>query len=95
MIPTRLNPYSIVNISANLLERWSRPVPAENLEFLLYHLQQPLTEEEKVPISKEGFDYLSLSSYSEVYTAWTPEDIKSVFRVSDDEMAKQFFHPLC
>ena len=53
------------------------------------HLQRPLVEDEKIPISKEIFDWLSRPppsvEFPELDT--TAEDLATLFRVSTDEHA--------
>ncbi|PVF98299.1 hypothetical protein CPB86DRAFT_733261 [Serendipita vermifera] len=74
------------DITGQLLERWSHPVTASNLQTLHIHLQQPLTEEEKVPISQDQFDKLCVR-YSSSSSRLQAEQLSTLFRVSEDEEA--------
>jgi hypothetical protein len=75
------------DITDKLLARWSRLVPASSVDDLLVHLQQPLSEEEKIPISQHTFDGLCVP-YSGNVSALNPEQLSALFRVSADERAK-------
>jgi hypothetical protein len=70
------------------VERWSRPVTATSLEILRTHLQQPLTEEEKIPIPQRQFDKLCVPySSASPENALSPKQASTLFRVSTDEDA--------
>jgi hypothetical protein len=77
----------IVDVSGSIIKRWTKPVAAQNLTILAEHLKRPLTEEEKVPISRSDFDYLIKPWHPAAGIPLSAEDVMSVFRVSDDEMA--------
>jgi hypothetical protein len=68
------------------VERWSRSIPEQalSLQSLRIHLQQPLAEDEKIPISQHQFDRLSYSVRGGTLSA---EEVKTLFRVSEDECA--------
>jgi hypothetical protein len=72
------------------VRRWSQPAPAKSLQALRSHLQKPLTEEEKIPISQEAFDELCACSPSELpRDALNVEQLSILFRVSTEQDAPQ------
>ena len=74
------------------MERWSRPVPAPSVEILRGYLHQPLTENEKVPLSQEFFNMLYRAySSGPPGNALSAEKLLSLFRVSEDEEASRVF----
>jgi hypothetical protein len=62
------------------------------LQNLSSHLQQPLAEDEKIPISQDQFDKLSTLSSSAAFpeAALSAEEAATLFRVSEDEHADDF-----
>jgi hypothetical protein len=74
------------------MKKWTRPIPEQALDLqnLCVHLQQPLAEDEKVPISQDQFDWLSKIPSSVEYPefALSVEEAKTLFRVSEDECTR-------
>jgi hypothetical protein len=74
-----------------LVEKWSRPIPEQALDLhnLMLHLQHPLAEDEKIPISQDSFDDLTKVSSKVLFpeSALSAEEAKTLFRVSEDESA--------
>lgn len=77
-----------VDQTQQLLERWQQPVPVPDVVTLLGHIQSPLLDEEKVPISQQEFDKL-ITGYdvSHPNAILQAEKLKALFRVSNDESA--------
>jgi hypothetical protein len=71
------------------MQKWKRPIPEQalSLQNLSVHLQQPLAEDEKIPISQDQFDILSKMPFSveSPEFALSAEEAKTLFRVSEDE----------
>jgi len=85
-------PKTQVNIASTLVARWSRPVCAETVESLLCHLQRPLLEDEKIPIGQKDFDDLCADLPVQYASgALSAEQVSTLFRVSEDQHAKQVF----
>lgn len=78
-----------VDRTEDLITRWRHPVAVPDVVTLLGHIQTPLQEDEKVPISQEDFDYLvqkfELTAHNISLKA---ENVSKLFRVSDDEEAR-------
>jgi len=73
-------------VSKALKELWRKPISAPTIEILKDHLAKPLTDEEKLPISKVRFNrqirgFHSRYSNEEV----TAEHLNQIFRVSETE----------
>lgn len=66
--------------------RWSYPVPTANVDALRIYLQQPLKEEEKVPIQQTVFDGLCFPHIDQ-HGALTAQQLSTLFRVSTNESA--------
>jgi hypothetical protein len=76
------------DITVELVARWSKPISASSVDNLLVYLQQPLREEEKIPISQHTFDSLCvLYSGGSRVSALDPQQLSALFRVSADERA--------
>jgi hypothetical protein len=81
--------FDVVDITRDLVARWSRPVPAPSVEALRLYLQQPLTEEEKIPISQSNFDRLCVPFSTESPgSALCAQQLSTLFRVSPDQRAR-------
>ena len=82
--------FDVVDITHQLVARWSSPIAATSVETLRTYLQQPLKEEEKIPISQKCFNELCVP-----YSIWPPgndlsaEQLSTLFRVSADEHASE------
>ncbi|PVF99943.1 hypothetical protein CPB86DRAFT_796109 [Serendipita vermifera] len=77
-----------VDITGQLVERWSRPISATSLQLLRAHLQQPLTEEENVPVTQKEFnDPCVPYSDESPGTALSDKQLSTLFRVSAEEEA--------
>jgi hypothetical protein len=80
--------FDVVDVTYQLVKKWSRPVPATNLASLRSYLQRPLEDDEKIPISQEEFDCVCAS-----YSAASPqlslrhEELSALYRVSTNEQA--------
>jgi hypothetical protein len=86
--------FDVVDITRDLVARWSRPVPASSVEALRLYLQQPLTEEEKIPISQSNFDRLCVPFSAESPgSALCPQRLSTLFRVSADKRARGIITP--
>ena len=78
------------DITNDLVAKWSHRVPADTIDALRAHLQRPLREDEKIPISQKKFDALCAT-----YILQAPEDrvtaqqLSTLFRVSADERAER------
>ena len=74
------------------MARWTRPVSATNLQSLHSYLQQPLTDQEKIPLSQDLFNTLcvplTLSTRDETIT---PEGLSTLFRVSKHDTAPSLY----
>ncbi|KAG8834757.1 hypothetical protein FRC17_007263 [Serendipita sp. 399] len=94
LMPLPTNQKSEVDISLQLVARWSLPRAAESLQSLHIYLQQPLTEEEKIPISQKGFDLLSAPYYNRA--SWNqsvgPEELNTLFRGTPDRWYGRHLH---
>jgi hypothetical protein len=73
-----------------LVAKWSQPTPAPNLQDLRNYLQQPLAENEKIPITQSTFDFLTrdTSFIDHPTSALSAEQLEILFRVSTEERAK-------
>ena len=69
------------------MERWSHPIQATSLQTLRSYLQQPLTDEEKIPISQHEFDWLCVPLKQSRGYALRAQQLSTLFRVSADECA--------
>jgi hypothetical protein len=81
----------VEGITDKLKERWSHPVAVPDVGALRLHLQRPLEEQEKIPISKRKFGWLC-TPYSEGSRVdeLSAEQLSTLFRVSKDEGASEF-----
>jgi hypothetical protein len=74
------------------VQKWSRPIPEQALDLhnLMIHLQHPLAEDERIPISQDSFDNLTKFSSEFLFpeAALSAEEAKTLFRVSEDESAR-------
>jgi hypothetical protein len=72
--------------------RWSQPIAATSLQTLGTYLQQPLIEEEKIPISQNQFNKLCVPySIESPRNALSAEQLSTLFRVSADERARDAY----
>ena len=70
------------------MTRWSKPIEVPNLQNLRTHLQQPLTDQEKIPISQDEFNQLCVPFSSESRdNALNASQLSALFQVSQDERA--------
>ena len=78
----------IVDQTKELVTTWSQPVHIENVDALRSHLQQPLAQNEKVPISQEGFNALCVP-YSEEsrWSSLTAQELSTLFQVGTVDRA--------
>ncbi|KAG8819275.1 hypothetical protein FRC18_012138 [Serendipita sp. 400] len=77
-----------INRTGDLLRRWQEPVEANDENALIKHLNRPLEEEEKIPISRDEFDYLVTDCHcNDPKSELGAKDAAMLFRVSDEEMA--------
>lgn len=78
----------VADVSATLVEKWATPVVIPNLHALSSYFQQPLKDNEKIPISQEDFDAMCTP-----HTTLAPElalseqQLAALFRVSEDARA--------
>lgn len=81
------------DITQELLARWTTPAPVSSLQLLHQHLHQPLSEELKIPVSKNDFDRLRVA-FSKKYDrdSISAEDLRPLFRVSEDECALEVYN---
>ncbi|KAG8811075.1 hypothetical protein FRC19_004115 [Serendipita sp. 401] len=86
--PLSKKPKRKVDQTSKLLARWRQPIDVPDVVTLLKHLQTPLSEEEKVPVSQEQFDHLVTT-----YNPDAPkgelgaEKVAALFRVNEEEEA--------
>ena len=80
----------IGDITNNLAEKWSHPVPAYTIDDLRLHIQKPLEEDEKIPISRKKFDSLCVphALQARVDTV-SDQQLSTLFRVSADRRAER------
>jgi len=72
--------------------RWSKPIEVPNLQNLRTHLQRPLTDQEKIPISQDEFNELCVPFSSESRdNALNASQLSALFRVSEDERARDAY----
>jgi hypothetical protein len=77
-------------VSQELVKRWSKPIAAPSMPILRAHLQLPLTEEEKAPISQNAFNDLVTPFSVTNPTLTLPADtLGTLFRVSTEQSAKK------
>jgi hypothetical protein len=77
-----------VCLSGTLLAKWRQPVPVPDLKTLVSHLQTPLREEEKVPVTQEEFNDLIIPySLDSPRSELRAEQVSTLFRISDEEEA--------
>jgi hypothetical protein len=71
------------------MDKWLQPIPVLNLQDLHIYLQQPLAEDEKIPIPQDEFDRLSTNPSVAVSPelALIAEQLETLYRVSTDERA--------
>jgi hypothetical protein len=80
--------FDVVDITHQLVKRWSRPVHAKNVAILRSHLQSPLEDKEKIPISQEEFDHLCVPYSPDCpLLSLSHEELSTLFRVSAIEHA--------
>ena len=71
------------------MEGWQRPIAAPNLQSLCTYLQQPLTDQEKIPISQGKFNRLCVPLSQETRdNTSSAQELSTLFRVSKDECAR-------
>jgi len=75
-MPTRTLP--AVDISAELLREWQKPAEAPDHTTLMAHLRRPLSEDEKIPISKSWFERLLM-----VNNNLTKTEALALFRITE------------
>jgi hypothetical protein len=91
----RLVSPAAVCLSGTLLAKWRQPVPVPDLKTLVSHLQTPLREEEKVPVTQEEFNHLVRPySLASPYSELRAEQVATLFRVSDEEKAHDIHNVL-
>ena len=79
---------NVVDITNNLVETWSRSVRLPTVQDLMSHLQRPLEEAEKIPISQIDLDELSVPySGDRLVNAITSQHLLTLFRLSADKRA--------
>ena len=78
------------DITNNLAAKWSQHVPTNTIDDLRVHLQQPLGEDEEIPISQRKFDSLCVAHalQARVDTV-THQQLSTLFRVSVDRPAER------
>jgi hypothetical protein len=82
--------FDVVDITGQLVKKWSRPVPATNLPILHSHFQRPLEDDEKIPISQEEFDWVCAShSAASPQLLLSHEELSTLYRVSANEHAPE------